>query len=79
MPTINESELDGSDAHGDCAVCYENAGDIWLCGEGYLCTQCYAKYGDLEEAEAFDEVNVNPDVKNKIKGKLAGEKIDAKS
>ena len=74
MTTIKESELE-SESHGDCTQCYENDGDIFLCGEGYICTECFAKFADVDEAEAFNEETITKENKDKIRGKIAGEQL----
>ena len=79
MATIKETDLEDNQYNGLCGTCDENEGAIWLCGEGYLCTECFAKMSDIEEAEAFEEENINKENKDKIRGVLAKERMDATS
>jgi len=79
MSTINESELTQSHKTGDCMVCFENDGDIYLCGEGYMCTECYSTMAEIDEAEAFTDEGLVKENRDKIRGKLAQGQIDAQS
>jgi len=78
MTTINETELD-TQSNGDCTQCYKNDGDIYLCGEGYICTECFAELADIDESEAFIEENITVATKDKIRGKLGTEAMNAQS
>ena len=54
MPTIEETELDGQEV-SLCTNCGDFEGAIFLCGEGYLCEQCFSKLAEIEEEDLFDE------------------------
>lgn len=57
-----------------CFNCKKNAGDIFLCGEGLICTECMAELSGVEEAELFDEQNVTDEVRDQVRERLQEER-----
>jgi len=58
MPTMKESEMHYTHQEVDyCIECGEYAGDIFLCGEGLICTQCFAEQAGLSEVEVFGDIS----------------------
>lgn len=53
-----------------CFNCSVNAGDIFLCGEGMICTECMSKLSGEEEGKLFDEQNVTDEVRSKTRKRL---------
>jgi len=71
MPTMKESEM--SHEVDYCTLCGEYAGDIFLCGEGMICTRCFAEEAGLDESEVFGEISQED--RNKVKASISN-KID---
>lgn len=53
-----------------CFNCKVNAGDIFLCGEGLICTECMAKLAGEEEGTLFNEENVTDEIRDKTRQQL---------
>lgn len=76
MPTISESEFDSPEPV-TCFHCQQFDGDVYICGEGFLCTSCFAKMAGIEESLAFDEKALaNSELKGKIHTLLKKEPED---
>lgn len=71
MPSIKESELSGGEYFIPCVVCQVNAGDIFMCGEGMVCTECFSRGAGIEESQAFDEeVVTDASIRNEVRNSL---------
>lgn len=59
-----------------CFYCQTNAGDIFLCGEGLICTECMSELSGEEESKLFDEESVTDEVRSKTRQRLQESRID---
>lgn len=57
-----------------CVNCSVNAGDIFLCGEGLICTECMAKLTGEKEEIFFNENNVTDEVRDEARQRLQEER-----
>lgn len=55
MPTINERKLVQFYDAQPCFHCSANDGDVYICGEGSLCSSCFADMADIPESDVLQE------------------------
>lgn len=53
-----------------CVHCKVNAAHIFLCGEGYYCSECMAALTDEPEEKFFDDANVTDEIRSKARQTL---------
>lgn len=63
----------------NCPICSESLGDIFICGEGFVCIPCFSKYSGMEESDAFFENNITGKAKSTFRANLQEEKSSSTS
>jgi len=68
MPIIQESEM--AHEYEDCISCGEYVGDIFLCGEGMICTSCFARESGCDETALYQKDEISKEDRERVRASL---------